>query len=574
MQPDEFAQHYLNRLQVYISEVTGGTRIVGLREKQAVNRFIDLRSKYLYKEGEVITRLRFFSLINLPLKRKGLRQIVLADWQVFLLCNIYGLYKDDTDRLINEIIVSSAGKQGKTSLICAIALCNIVCEDPYNNNIVITSVTNKQASAILKYCKDIIVNSPVLAGLFKILHSNIICKANGASVSIFSNDATKIQGLNLRNSFHDEFFIYETQNEVDTKEIALEKMSLQSNPFQFIIGTFGNVLVNHLTYHNYYKPWCDILDGIAESDSTFIYFFQLDDKKKIQPADYVKANPSLGILQTEAELTAKHEKAKQFPAQLNLFHREKLNFWDESTKSDLFITPELVETCFTDNDIPLQSKVIISYDGSRNKDLAGINVLWYTGGTFYNKTINIIPNAPENYVKNGLDLRRWFVQDLAKFKESNYNTRGQYIIPSNEPILDEGLIFDILTDLQAKYKVVKFVYDPANNLPLINRLQKKRIEVEPVGQGIMIQSMPIKLMERLIYTGKFKILRSNLVKWESTNLLCFSDINNNIKFDKRQNKGAGSIDAWSAILNTLVAWCEMNQQIVLTSYSSVVKPDN
>src|SRR4051812_35065586 len=110
MSPDAFSKHYLSNLNKYIKEVLNNTRIVGKKERQAVERYKQFLTKFDYREKELIKRLKFLSLINLPLKGKGAKQMILADWQVFMLANVYCFFHPETDdRVIKQVVVSGAG---------------------------------------------------------------------------------------------------------------------------------------------------------------------------------------------------------------------------------------------------------------------------------------------------------------------------------------------------------------------------------------------------------------------------------------------------------------------------------
>jgi hypothetical protein len=81
LSPNEYVQQHLKKLSDYITDVTGGSINCGRYERLAVQRFIEHQSKYLSKENELIKVLRFFSLLNMPIKNET-KQFVVMPFQL------------------------------------------------------------------------------------------------------------------------------------------------------------------------------------------------------------------------------------------------------------------------------------------------------------------------------------------------------------------------------------------------------------------------------------------------------------------------------------------------------------
>lgn len=568
LRPQEYADKYLQVLQDYINDVTNGSRLVGKLERLAVTRYVAFLDKYEYRKEELIKALKFISLLNI-VHRNEVLQFALAPYQVFALSQIYCFYYPGTDkRVTNTVLLSISSKNGKSNFILALAILEAILDGEKNASITVISPTTKQSGEILKYAKTIIENSPAIDGLFKIKHSTIENKQKGSINSIFvmSDNPKNVQGLSISLSVIDEIFCFD-QRTLSVKDITKSKQAARKNPLQILIGTVKEK--DSITYEEVYKPAVNVLEGLVEDDTFCILMFQQDSKEEIeQPETWIKSNAALGYTIDLDYLLQEFKSSKIFPSKFANFQQEHLNFNLETIAEETFLTDELVNRCMKDSE-PIEpgSEIIIGVDLSSNTDINSIAIMQEKNGIFRFNVINIIPNVQKNFIKGDVDLTRWFVKDLQVYKDNYYqpdevvNPKG-YIIPSTAPVLDTELIEDIITDLSNKYKIKAVCYDNYNSAQVIHKLINKGIYCLPVGQTILVQNEPIKFCERLILADKnlFQIQRNPFVKWQARNLLLYRNLNNDVKFIKRTRKGEPlSIDSWSAMLNCMVYWWDMNK---------------
>lgn len=568
LSPQEFADKYVQVLEDYISQVLAGERTVGRLERLAVERYQRYKNVYEYREKELIKCLKFISLLNIT-HRNEVAQFRLAPYQVFAVSQIFCFYHPGTDkRVVNTCLLSIASKNGKSNFILALALLDALVDGEKNATITVISPTTKQSGEILKYCKTMIENSPAISELFKINHSTIYNKQPGSINSIFvlSDNPANVQGLNISLSIIDEIFLFD-ESTLSVKDVTKSKQATRTNPLQILIGTVKDK--EKITYEEVYKPAINILEGIVEDDTFFVYIFQQDTKEELeQPEMWVKSNAALGYTIDLDYLQQEYKSSKIFPSKLKNFKQEHLNIVLEAVSEDRFLTDELANRIMKVNKpIATGSTVVIGVDLSSNTDVNSIAIMHEQDGIFNFNVINIIPHVEKNFIKGDLDLTRYFVKDLNQYQQNNYlpdqehNPKG-YIIPSKAPVLDVDLIFDIITDLSNRYKVLAVCYDSYNSQQVIYKLMNQNIYCIPVKQDLKTQNGPIKFIEQLILKdqGLFNIQQNPFVKWQARNLILYKDINNNVKFIKRTRKGVPlSIDSWSAMLNCMVYWCDENK---------------
>jgi len=552
--PNEYATKHLKQLEEYINDVQSGSRIVCQFEKQAVTRFIkNYKLNFEYKESELIRSLKFFSLINIAFKGDVV-QFPLQPFQVFIIASVYCFYYKGTDqRVINEAILSTAGKNGKSSFVIGLSLFESVSDFELNANIILTSLTNRQSAEVLKYLKEMIMLSPLLSELFKVNHSTVYNKqANSTNfIQIITNDEDKAQGSNPSVSILDEVFLYK---DLKIKDILKKKSSTRKNPLQLIIGTFSNK--EAVSYEHLFLPCVSILNGEAEKDNLFIFFATQDDVREIDnPESWVKSNPSLGAVQSVDNMLEAFNNIKIFPTSKRVFLNDSLNIWQETNLLEKWLEDEIVKAAFTTDTIPANSVIYIGIDASTNTDLTGLSIIAEVAqDQLLCKTINVMPNAANNFLKKNVDLSKWFVSDTAEYlsndfvsvktEDENGKQKVGCIYPCKTPVLDEDLIFEIILRLSNRFKIKSIGYDPFNAQQLIYKLEKKGITCNPVPQNVKHLSFPLKFIEKNLITGKFKFEYNPCTRWQFGNVDIFTDTNANIKLMKKKIDGvAMSIDA-------------------------------
>lgn len=63
--PAEFVSKHLEKFSTYLTGITSNTTTAGKYERLAVERFIQFKQKYQYKEWKLIRVLKFCSLLNI-----------------------------------------------------------------------------------------------------------------------------------------------------------------------------------------------------------------------------------------------------------------------------------------------------------------------------------------------------------------------------------------------------------------------------------------------------------------------------------------------------------------------------
>lgn len=549
MEPQAYADHYVEVFNTYVNEVLKSKRVVGRLERLANERWQDIYQKeYYFNQAEFEKKLKFCSLLNIKNKLGKVSQIQLAPWQLLTLAHLCVYHPTTPNKVIDTVSLSFSGKNGKSSLAVVISLIMIIMEDRINANIPIICPTQRQANQVLDYCKQIIQQSPAIKPFFKVLHSTVMYKGKNTNskIIICSNDPEKVNGLFVDAAIIDEWFLF-NKSEAEVLDILKSKSDIAVNPLVVVIGTFSSK--EHHNYESYYLPSLQILEGNVRSDNHFILYCAQDSENEIDAEDktvWAKSNPSLGIVKDLAVLVKKYNEVQIYPSRKKTFETETLNFWKEVSQENPWLSTEVVNDAMRDNhDVPTgNNKTYLGLDLSSNVDLASVAILTEVNGVFYSKTINIMPSNERNYIKgqNELNLERLFVPSYDEFKARNFMAYddGRCVVRCQTPVLDESLVEDCLLSLCKTYNVYGIFYDRYKSHQLVNRLEGKGIYCQSIQQTMTALSEPLKYWEKKMIMREFKISKNICTKWQFGNVDLY-ELNGLIKLNKNQRRQ--SIDA-------------------------------
>jgi phage terminase large subunit-like protein len=545
LKPLDYVNKHLQKLEEYISGITGNTLVANKFEKLAVQRFIVHKSKYIYREDQVRRVLKFFCLLNIPHKN-SIKQFELLGYQVFWIASIFGLYWDQDNRLYSQSFILTAKKSGKSTFTAGLVLYSCIGDNVLNSHSLIVASSRDQARILLDYVKFIIKNSAALTDLFT-TNKNIIYNRNGSTtnkIEIRASEAGKINGLGagVALSVVDEFAFHpdaSLQQSIKSGQIT------QTNHHQIIISTASSDL--NSPGFVFYESAVNVLEGIVSNDDLFTCIYTVDDRSEIyQPELYRKANPSIGHTFTAEALEKEVLSTKAFPQNLEKVLTHHFNVWCNLTTENFISDDLVVAQMKEDRQIKPGSTVFLGGDFSSLNDLSALCVLCYdqTEDIFIAKLIHIFPNNEKNKIKKGsIDLQRWINEG--------------HILRCDMKSLDENLVIEQLQQLNDTYNINSFGFDPWNARILMNRVKDElRINCDEVLQNYTL-SYPIKVVEKYLENGKLFLDRSPVTRWQFRNLRVKTDGKNNYRIEK--NKGE-SVDGIVALSVAMSQWLEHNYE--------------
>jgi len=529
------------KVQSYIEEVNDGSIIVGKYIKKVVNlysRMLLQKDKYLYRVDKVDKVFKFFSFLNIELKNKY-EQFSLLSWQCFFLAFAFGFYhsSDSEKRVIREAFLFMARKNGKTSFAAALQMYGMLFDGVAVPQSILLANTSQQSSIALNFAKNMVIHTPELRNRLIGQRSRIIFKdiEKQGFIQIFSPvDSARLEGYSPSMAILDEIHGY-TDNTI--YQAIKTGIGARLNPMIFLISTAG--AKNNGFCNEYLKYHQNILDGNIEDDSVLSMLFQPDPEDDLSNSEcWVKANPSLGIINTLDDLLIAYNSAKHSFADQYFFITKHLNIFYDTP--DVWIPEGYLLPLFEDfNETQFYGKdIYIGMDLSKHTDLTSIVV--YIPGEEISYAIPYywMADMPGNVIrKNGKDLSNWIFDC--------------YITKCKSKTIDYDLIFNKIVELNKIYNIVSIQYDLPNSKLLVSNLKDYGFNCEPFIQSAMCFNAPLKMLEEMVYNNNIR-MKNPCLLWNFSNIVLWVDNNANIKIIK--NKQLDAVDGCVALAMAIGGW--------------------
>ena len=539
----------------YAQDVRAGNIVVGLRIKQAVDRFY-LWIETAEQDGFYINHskgmmiIRFFErfLIHTKGKKSAGKPFLLSPYQQFTLYNIFGWMQNTAAgpiRRINNVYEKVGKKNGKTAVMAGVDLFHLGFDGEPGAECYIGATKEEQAKLCFHQACEFIQKSPILQKLgFKILQREIKFTPTNSFSKPLGGDSKTQDGINSSLSIIDE---YHAHRDDSVKENLESSMASRTQPLVYTITTAG---VNVAGVCKNFEDTCiAILDGQNKDDHFFIMIHDLDDgddwEKK---SNWVKANPNLDITVQLDFLIKEYQKAKNQPSKAPNFKTKHLNMWVDAPQ--IWIPTEIWNKNHvqTDNYNALfleKAKEFGSYaaaDLSTTVDLTAL--VWITNpdkdGNRYLMPFFYCPEATidRRSKEDRVPYRYW--KDLGLLIATPGNT------------VDYLAIKKTILQNANKFNTAIVAFDKWNAEHLRNEIQEAGVETSFFSQAIGVISYPTKQFEKLVYEGKMKHDGNPLFNWMLAGCVVISDANENIKVHKsKSHSGVKRVDGIIASIMAL-----------------------
>jgi phage terminase large subunit-like protein len=191
-------------------------------------------------------------------------------------------------------------------------------------------------------------------------------------------------------------------------------------------------------------------------------------------------------------------------------------------------------------------QVYLGLDTSKIEDLSSLVVLHHDkiNKRFYAFPFIYFANNPIKKIRNrGIDITKWLLSGEIK---QCADKRIDYI----------DIIEDILY-INSICEIINVGHDNYNKSEIIPILDNNVIRNTAVSQSIANINSATKLLDRILANGELVCI-NDAFKWQFSNVVIYTDINNNIKCNKK--KSLDSIDSVIALINALELWRRDNEK--------------
>lgn len=527
----------------YIKDIQGGKILACQYVKQVVDRFVEFRNRPdMYFDSQVVdTFIEFVGKMKHFEGPTSGEHFTLLPWQQFFFAVVLGLkYKATGKRVVRETYLQLARKQGKSSIISALALWHMIGDGEASPFVACLASTRDQARLIFdkieKYGKTI---DP--KGRYLNYYRNYIkMDSNYGEIKVFSSDASKLDGLNVSLGIIDEYAV-QPDNELYSK--IKTSQGFRAQPLMVLITTPQGDLTNPA--YDTYKTSVEILSKVKSDDSFWPFIYTLDPGEEDQwdnPDLWIKSNPAMGAIVNEDYLRTECQAAKNDTTKQVAFKTLCAGIWCQS--HTVWIEQPIVASCMKEVNIEDFAgwPCIIGLDLGSVSDFTSMSALWVQEGKYYFKTWTFLPAASLPEHKNKILYER-FIQE-----------GSMIVLPGN--CTDYDAICAKIGELSKICPIDKIGTDSWNATSTMITLGNMGFEVVPFSQSVGNFNSPTKSMERLIREGKAVIDKSQNILWQFGNVEMKVDHNMNMKPDKSNYKK--KIDSTISMITALGVYEQQN----------------
>ena len=498
----------------YAKKVLNGDIIACEYVKLACERFLEWleRNDIEFRTAKVDKVVSFMNHLKHFTGKMNGKPFILSDFQFWIICNIYGFYWKDTDnRVIKNVYIELARKNGKSFFAAAMALYNLIADGENNAEIELVANSTKQAKIVFQMCKYLVDGLDRKKKYFKSYRDNIRFDKTKSFLQVLSSDANANDGWNSSLFIIDE---YHSAPNSSMYDVMKSSQGNRDNPLAIVITTAGFNLFSPC--YQLRQTNIEILKGIKHDDTVFAAIYTLDDGDDwTDERNFIKSNPNLGISVKTNYLLEQVQQAKNNTS-LEVGTRTK-NFNQWLSSADIWITNNILldSTEKVDLEKLSESTAYIGVDLAAVSDLTAVSIMIPTDDKYYFVNKYYLPQAALSNNANAELYKEWKRQGYLTVTDGNV-TDYDYILA------------DILKANKTIY-IEKIAYDSYNATQWAIQATSEGLPLEPFSQALWHFNQCTKDFERLIKLGKVVIDDNPITRWCFSNVILRYDHNENVK---------------------------------------------
>ena len=458
----------------------------------------------------------------------------LVNWQYWVVCAIYGFkWKKNGLRVCRKVYLELGRKNGKSTLIGALALYHLIADGEGNAQVVCAANSAKQAQLLFDMSK-FFIKPFLVAGskIFRTYRDSIIFDATNSKMEVVAADAGKLDGKNCSMYVCDELHAAPNSSVWDVLETS---QGMREQPLAIAITTAG---FNRSGFcYQMRETFIDILNGTLQEDSSFCAIYTIDSNDDPYTMDrqiWKKANPNLGVTVRDDYIEQQLNNSRNNPSLQTSVLTKLFNVWlnshEEWISQDYVLKAQKKWDYTQFDDMTWQWMGI---DLAAVSDLTCVATMVEDEGTYYFRTHYFLPSEQLDVSRNRQLYRQWAKQGFVN------------VVPGN--VTDYDFVETVVRKINDEMAVQDIAYDPWNAVSLITKITQEGLPCSPFQQTIGNFNRPTKEFKRLMLSGKVVLYPNPIDNWCFSNVAIKTDYNENERPVKGGNEDA-KIDGVVAML--------------------------
>lgn len=526
------------KYEQYIDDVLNDRIVVGELMRLSVQRFQYMRTQYVFKPKKVQKVLDFFKLLRHFKGKTSGKIFALEAWQEFIVAYLFGLYNEDGTRLVRNAYIEMARKQGKTAFAAGLALYCAFADGEPGAEVDLAANSKEQAKIAYEFCEAYAAQLDPRGTQLSRYRDRINDKKTKSKLQVFAADDTKLDGFDASMYLLDE---YHAAKNSKLRDVLQSSQGTRKNPLGIIITTAGFDKLG--VCYQYRTMCCEVLHGVAKSDSLAAFVYSLDDEDDWADSSvWAKSNPNIGVTVQPAFIEGEVADAKNMPSAEVGVRTKTINQWCES--SDVWIPDHYI---------------LDSTQPFKPSDYPDID--WY-GGIDLSATTDLAAFALVGRDEERGKIYMWTKYYLPaeslkenRFKElyGDWYRRGWLTLtPGN--VTDYDIILDDIRKMDDEVNIIKIAYDSWNSTQFVVNAELAGLPMEAFSQTLGNFNRPTKELERLMLSGKIVLDSNGINRHCFRNVALAVDRNGNTKPTKQfQEKKIDGVIAMLEGLGLLVS---------------------
>lgn len=523
-------------LDLYETEILENNIVVCKKIKKAIKRIRYLADKYNFKQEFADYPIDFIEKYCKHYKSSFAgSQFKLNLWQKVIIEATYGIVDDEDNRVIEELFIIVARKNGKSTFASGLSLEMLVAENEAGAEIYSVANKKEQAQIIYKACYEMVSQSVYLR---RIIHKKRAQLEYGSSVlKALASDSNSLDGLLPFLAIYDESHATKT---LDLYGVIKSAYGSAKNALLANITTAGYVREGLFDY--LYKYSEDILNEVTDDDTFMPFIFELDKEDDYHDeALWVKANPNLGVSVSIDAIRTDLKRADNDPKAKNELLTKRFNLPQSTSKAYYELEDIRNDTKFDEEEIRGRY-CLIGLDLSKTNDLTSISFYFPFGKgnktKIYLKQMYMLPdmNILQKQKQDKKPYLTWVEEGYMKL------TKGYMIDPN-------FIVNYIINEIE---RLDLHVYAICVDAWNIDRVETSFVnagfQIEKVIQGYKTLSPAVQNADAQLQEKRVIHNNNPLLVWNFLNVGMDSDVNGNQRPIKG-NGNANKIDGYMSYLD-------------------------
>lgn len=421
----------LDRTTAYAKLVVSGKRHTCEAERLCCQRHLDFlkRRDIKFDKATAEKHIDFANMLTIGTGTK--EQLKTRGFQNFIIGSLYGWKNKDGTRLFREAYIQMARQNSKSFLCGVFSVFSSTMSKYQNGTVYCTATKQDQADIVWNKVKEFIESDDDLNELYRIQEhiKTITSLITGTKIKSIGRDTKTADGFASVLAVVDEYHAHPTSQ---MYKLMFDGQSANPNALTAVITTAGfNLSGPCYEHYNYCK---DILNGIVDKDSQFIYIAEADSNPYSEEA-IIEANPLLAWkddrhIDTKAVarymVKAKEAEAKGGSEAVN-YKTKTCDIW-VTAPVEAFLDLKQWQACGSDAK-ELKGDCYLGVDLSSGGDLTSIAMVFPNSNGkpyIYTKSWMPIKRMEEHEKSDKVPYREWANAGLIELTTGNYGIKTDY----------------------------------------------------------------------------------------------------------------------------------------------------